>query len=190
MNDAGIGFSPEGKFKRKLTDKIHNGLKCYEIIDGKVTAISLVSKPANGLMGKIVSEEEMLITGVILLPDKMIYRINPIMGEEYYIYFTIAVIDKIFKDFRNENWTMKELETLFYSYISGKSMKEIALSLDRTQENVENKLNESDRVPLEILRLSNMRMSTHEIADKLGIHIEQLHEMVKKNGGKVVKIEN
>lgn len=73
MNDARIGFSPEGNFKRKLTDKTYNGLRCYEIIDGEITSLSVVSSPSNGVMAKIISDENRLISGPILIPDKMIY---------------------------------------------------------------------------------------------------------------------
>ena len=185
MNDARIGFSPEGKFKQKLTDKIHNGLKCYEIIDGKITAISFVDTPANGVMAKIISYNERIIAGLILIADKMIYRINPITGEEYYIYFTKNIIEKLFKDYHNEKWTTNELKILFNLYTSGKSIEEIAQGLNRTQDNVEGKLNEIDRIPLEILRMTNMRMNIMEICDKLGLDIEQLIEIIKKMGGTI-----
>ena len=190
MNNAKIGFSPEGKFKRKLTEKIHNGLKCYEIVDGEITAISFVKTPANGVMAKIVSEEDMTIAGVILLTDKMIYRINPITGEEYYIFFTKEVINKMFNDYRNKHWSATELEKLFYSYTSGKSIEEISLDIDRTPDDIENSLNDGDRVPLEILRMSNMKLSTQEMADKLGVDLKKMHEIIGEIGGTLVPREN
>lgn len=190
MNDARIGFSLEGKFKLKLTDKIHNGLKCYEIIDGKIITISLVNTPANGVMAKTISDNERIIVGPILIPDEMICRINPITGEKYYIYFTKEIIEKLHKNFRNENWVKEEIEKLFYLYTYGKSIEKIAQTLNRTKDNIENKLNESDRVPLEIIRMTNMRMSIKEIGNKLGVESEQLHEIIKRMGGMIVQIKN
>jgi hypothetical protein len=102
LMDASVGYSPEGFFKKKLTDKIHNGLKVYEIIDGEVTGISLVKKPANEIKAKIVSEKDRIIAGVLLKPDKLIYRINTITGEEFYIYFTKSAISKLYTKYRKK----------------------------------------------------------------------------------------
>jgi hypothetical protein len=82
------GFSVEGTFEQVLTNKIHNGLKCYEIVDGTVTCIAFVDKPAHGANFKITDMTQRIVTGPLLIPDFMIYRHNRITNEEYYIYFT------------------------------------------------------------------------------------------------------
>lgn len=89
------GFSVEGTFEQTLTDKIHNGLKCYEIIDGNITGIALVDKPAHGEDFKIADEKNRIIVGPLLIPGVMIHRFNGITNEEYYIYFTADSIKKI-----------------------------------------------------------------------------------------------
>jgi hypothetical protein len=45
------------KFEQIPTTRTHNGLPVYEIIDGEITAISLVDKPAHGFNFKIIDEE-------------------------------------------------------------------------------------------------------------------------------------
>jgi hypothetical protein len=89
------GFSVEGNFQKILTDKLYNGKKCYEVVDGIVTGISLVSKPAHGKNFKIIDEENRLIAGVVLSPNVMIKRFDRVLKEEYYIYFTAESIKKI-----------------------------------------------------------------------------------------------
>lgn len=187
MNDARIGFSTEGNFKRKLTDKIYNGLRCYEIIDGEITSISLVGSPSNGVMGKIISDEDRLISGPILIPDKMIFRINPITGEEYYIYFTNKVIKKLHENYQNKNWTQNEYETLFYSYIDGKNIEEISQILNKPQSVVENKLNENDRLSLDVIRMSKTKKTINEIAIELDVDVEKLIKMIENMGGTISK---
>lgn len=83
MTDLEVGLSPEGRFKKRLSDKTHNGLKCYEIIDGEITGMSMVTKPAHSTKAKIISENERIFAGPVLIPDKMIYRVNPLTGEEH-----------------------------------------------------------------------------------------------------------
>lgn len=190
MNDARIGFSPEGNFKRKLTDKIYNGLRCYEIIDGEITSISFVSSPSNGVMVKIISDEDRLISGPILIPDKMIYRINPITGEEYYIYFTDKVIKKLHENYQNKNWTQNEYNTLFYSYIDGKNIEEISQFLNKPQSVVENKLNENDRFSLDVIRLSKTKKTINEMAIELDIDVEKLIKKIENMGGIISKQNN
>jgi hypothetical protein len=186
VSDLKFGFSPEGKFKRQLTDKVHNGLKCYEIVDGEVTGVAFVKSPANGVMGKTVSDERMEIAGAFLVADKLIYRINPITGEEYYIYFTSDSIGKIFKKFREKYWSEKEKETMFRMYINGEPMHKIAQTLDRTIENIQNQLNLPERFQIDLIRMSKMKMSTKEMAEAFGITTSELHELIAQTGGKIV----
>jgi hypothetical protein len=89
------GFSVEGNFQKKLVNKLHDGKKCYEITDGIITAISLVSKPAHGKNFKITDEDNRIVTGVVLSPDIMIERLDLISNEVYYIYFTAESIKRI-----------------------------------------------------------------------------------------------
>lgn len=140
--ETGIGFSPEGRFKQKLTDKIHNGLKCYEIIDGEITGMAIVPNPANEYKASIVSEEHRRIGGVILTPDKLIYRINPLTGEEYYIYFTTEVIQLLFDKYRLATWFEKDVRQLMDMYAQGHSLQEISLAMNRPVENISNYITE------------------------------------------------
>ncbi|WP_157486015.1 hypothetical protein [Flavobacterium soli] len=89
------GFSVEGNFKKKLVDKLHNGKKCYEIFDGIVTAISLVSLPSHGKNFKITDKKNRIVTGVVLSPEIMIERFDLISNEVYYVYFTAESIERI-----------------------------------------------------------------------------------------------
>lgn len=108
--------------------------------------MSLVTTPANGYKAKIVSEEERIITAPVLVPNKMIYRINPITGEEHYIFFTAEVIQKMFSEYRNENWTQKERLILVNMFAEGKNSQEIAVALNRSENEIENRIKEEGDV--------------------------------------------
>jgi hypothetical protein len=43
----------------------------------------------------IAQPSKRLITGPCMLPDRMIYRVNPVTNEEYYVYFSESTVEKI-----------------------------------------------------------------------------------------------
>jgi DNA-directed RNA polymerase len=189
MKELGIGLSPEGKFKQKLTNKLHNGLRCYEIIDGDITRVSIVKNPAHSYKGKIVSEEERTFMAPILVPDKMIYRINPITGEQYYIYFTAEVIEKITTKYRKENWTDEELVTLVRMYSDCNTIKEIAFSVNREEEDVVYKIENSGEsfVHLILALMISKNKEMQEITKLLKMSEAEVLNLVTQMGGKIIK---
>lgn len=192
MMEMVIGLSPEGTFKRKLTDKIHNGLKCYEIIGGEVTGMSFVPNPANGVKARVLSEEDHTLIALILQPNQMIYRINPISGEEFYIYFTKEIISLLMAKFRLKNWTPDELLMLADMFAEGKGVDEISVGLDRPQENVEEKISQlGDSLRDMVVCLMTMKnKSTEEILTKFGITQKDFFRIIEENGGQIVRKEN
>lgn len=188
LKDSQVGFSPEGRFKRKLADKIHNGLKCYEIIDGEITAVAFVNTPAHGLPSK-VSEENRQIVGPVLVPNKMIYRINPLTGEEYYIYFTADVISKLHSQFHKLNWSQNERSTLLNLFSEGKSEKEIAVELNRDEHDVIDRIKEEGEVfqIMVIITMSKNNQSTKAMAERLKISEKDVFLLVNEAGGQVIR---
>jgi DNA-binding CsgD family transcriptional regulator len=191
MKEGVTGFSPEGQFKQKLTDKIHNGLKCYEIVDGEITGMSLVPNPANEMKAKIISDNERIIGGVIIAPDKMIYRINPITGEQYYIYFTIEVIQILFEKYNEDiSWKMVDRITLVNLYADGdKTIEEMATILKRDPEKVANRIikeGEGFR-DIVIVTMAKNGKTLNSIAMRLDISVEELKEIIKEKGGRIYK---
>lgn len=191
MTEATIGFSPEGQFRRKLTDKIHNGLKCYEIVDGEITGMSIVPNPANQMKAKIISDKERTIGGVIIVPDKMIYRINPITGEQYYIYFTKAVIQILFEKYNEDiSWKMEDRIALVNLYADGdKTIEEMSTILKRDPEKVANRIikeGEGFR-DMVIVTMAKNGKNLNSIAMRLDISVEELKEIIKEKGGRIYK---
>lgn len=186
MDNLKIGFSPEGNFKYKLTDKTYNGLKCYEIIDGKITIISFVGSPAHGVLAKGVLSERKIM-GPVLIPNVMIYRINPITGEEFYIYFTEEVINKIYTKYKFENWAEEEQNNLFNLYISGKTIEEIEVILKKPKKYIEEKLKSSNKLDLDVVRMSGLKMNIKDICNELNISIDEFYDIIYKLGGSITK---
>lgn len=184
LKDSQIGFSPEGRFKRKPTDKIHNGLKCYEIIDGEITAFAFVNTPAHGVLSKMSVEDRQII-GPVLVPNKMIYRINPLTGEEYYIYFTADVISK----FHKQNWSKKERFMLANLFSQGKSEKEIALELSRDEQDVIDRIKQEGEMfrIMVIMIMSQNNQSTKTMAERLKISEQEVFRLVNEVGGQVIR---
>lgn len=186
LEDSHIGFSPEGFFKRKLTNKIHKGLKCYEIIDGEISGVAFVNKPAHGLMTKL-SDKDRLVVGPILVPNRMIYRINPLSGEEYYIYFTPRIISKLQTQFRKLHWSQNERFALLNLFSEGKSEKEIALELNRDEQDVVDRIKEEGEVfqIMVIILMSKNNQSTQAMAERLKISEQEVFRLVNETGGQV-----
>lgn len=190
MKEATIGFSPEGQFKRKLTDRNHNGLKCYEIIDGEITGMSIVPNPANEMKARIVSDKERTIAGVVLVPDKLIYRINPITGEQYYIFFTKNVINLLHEKYSEDiSWKDTDRLNLVKLYAQGISVEELASIMERTVESIKNRIKKEGEpfINLVIVAMAQNGKTLGNIADRLDISVDTLKEIIKKNGGTIYK---
>lgn len=179
--ETGIGFSPEGRFKLQLTDKIHNGLKCYEIVDGEITGMAIVPNPANEYKAVIVSEEDRRIGGVILTPDKLIYRINPLTGEEYYIFFTMQVIALIFEKYRLATWFEKDVRQLMGMYAQGFTLSEISLAMNRPEENISNYITEKGEAfrNMIIAIMFHNEYSAEAIAERFNLSLAELSVIVE-----------
>ena len=181
-----MGLSPEGRFKKRLTDKMHNGLKCYEIVDGEITGMAITTTPAHSEMAAIISDEDRTFGGPVLIPDRMIYRINPITGEEHYIFFTKEVIKKI----NSKYWTEEQLWTLVLMHSNCKTIKEIALTLNKYEEDIIDKIEErgqSFKDMVLIVMLQNNR-TDQEIEKQVGISASEIPDRIIKMGGKIEKI--
>lgn len=191
MKDAATGFSPEGMFKRRLTDKVFNGLKCYEIIDGEITSMSIVTNPANEVKAKIISNEERNLAGVIIVPDKLIYRINPITGEEYYIYFTKEVIQILFEQYQEDvSWTQEDLTNLIHLFSDkNNSIDDIATSLKRSCISIERRIKKEGEPfrNLVLVTMASNGENLSEIAERLNLSIDELYKIVAQLGGKLIK---
>lgn len=77
-----------------------------------LSAMGFVSRPAieeslvyfkndknNYVFGKVIDEEEGIIVSPALIPEKRIYRYNPMSNEEYYVYFSRETIKKLSQNF-------------------------------------------------------------------------------------------
>lgn len=58
---------------------------------------------ANEITKLFLSEDKMVVTGPALVPDKLIYRVHPKTGEEYYIRFSEEVIQQIVQRYFTQN---------------------------------------------------------------------------------------
>lgn len=111
-----------------MENKENKKIACYRLLINpnddatEVDAISLVEQPAikmdwfafndvnaNPELKKIRKQEELkfrmqnaekrMLSGVFMVPDKPIYRIDPDTGEEYFVYFTADDIENAVKKF-------------------------------------------------------------------------------------------
>lgn len=187
MIDINTEFSPEGVFKKKLTNQIHNGLKVYEIIDGEITGLSIVENPANETKAKIISKENRTSGGVVLLPEKLIYRINPFSGEEFYIYFTKESIGKLYTKFRKKNWTKDEHLALTKMYSEFIPESEIAIKLNRDQEEIQIKIKEGGDSfrNMVIVMMAQNNKTINDISRRLCISNFELQKIVSDIGGEL-----
>jgi len=77
-----------------------------------LSAMGFVSSPAieeklvyfkneknNYVFGKVVDEEQGIIVSPALIPEKRIFRYNPLTNEEYYVYFSKETIKKLSQNF-------------------------------------------------------------------------------------------
>ena len=49
-----------------------------------------------------VEEEQQMVVGPLMIPNKMIYRVDPSTGEEYFVYFTVDTVNKIARKMMRE----------------------------------------------------------------------------------------
>lgn len=159
----------------------------YEIVDGQITGMSFVKNPANETKAQIISDKERIIGGVILTPDKLIYRINPITGEEFYIYFTKESINKLFIKYRKENWTQDEYLSLVKLYAEGFSENEIGIKLRRTQDDITDKIQEGGVLfrNMIIVIMAQNNKTTRDIARRLELPHSELMKVLTEIGGEL-----
>lgn len=80
----------------------HDGLPLYEALEGKVTAIAIVDKPAIEV-GTTANSENRIITGPVMIPDLKIYRSHgPNGAEPCYWYFSAATIKTLQQSFKGK----------------------------------------------------------------------------------------
>ena len=101
--DSGTGFSIEIENYRLVLRGLHEGLRLYESVGGKVTAIAIVKEPAIEKNAKLVPSEKMYI-GVVMTPDLKIFRDEgPNNRKEYcYWYFSAGTIKKLQLEFKGQ----------------------------------------------------------------------------------------
>lgn len=190
MKGIAVGFSPEGQFKKKLTDKIHKGLKCFEIVGGEITGMSIVSNPASEMEVIFASDKERTISGVVLTPDKLIYRINPITGEQYYIYFTKEVINLLYQRYNEDkSWTDNERFKFVELIAEGKSVEEVALIFNRTITSVRNRMLKEGKpfIKMVIATMAQKGENLNSMAKNLDITVDELKKYIKEVGGRIYK---
>ncbi|NVK65702.1 MAG: hypothetical protein HWE22_14005 [Flavobacteriales bacterium] len=149
--------------------------------------MSFVKNPANETKAQIISDKERIIGGVILTPDKLIYRINPITGEEFYIYFTKESINKLFIKYRKENWTQDEYLSLVKLYAEGFSENEIGIKLRRTQDDITDKIQEGGVLfrNMIIVIMAQNNKTTRDIARRLELPHSELMKVLTEIGGEL-----
>ena len=136
---------------------MEDNIKKYEMTlsseEEGVYAISLVNEPAiesdfialskakERVALKVLDDKKMIVTGAVLIPDKLILRKDPISGEPYNIFFSAETIEKIsqkfMRDHNQSNITLEHKERaqnidIVESWIKTdeKADKSISLGLD------------------------------------------------------------
>jgi hypothetical protein len=78
----------------------HEGLPLYEALDGKVTAIAIVEKPAIK-KGVLADPDTKIIVGPVMIPDQKIFRPRgPNGAERCYWYFSVETIKRLQQTFK------------------------------------------------------------------------------------------
>ena len=102
-------------------------IACYRLLiedndNSEVNFVSLVEDPAieinwfafsNGetkpkmeeIKFKITNSDKKILTGIFMVPDKPIYRIDPKTGEEFYVVFTSDDIERAVKKFSKNGYS-------------------------------------------------------------------------------------
>lgn len=75
----------------------------------------MVAKPDKRFAFKTIDEEQRIVAGPAMIPDKLIYRIDP-DGEEYFVFFTVDTIRELSEGFlyqgKQNNMTLEHESTL------------------------------------------------------------------------------
>lgn len=97
--NTGTGFSIELVDYRLERRGEHKGLPLYEALDGRITAVAIVKKPAIGV-DAILNDDERTIMGPVMIPDIKIFRNSGLKKyENCYWYFSAETIAKLQKTF-------------------------------------------------------------------------------------------
>lgn len=93
------GFSIELIHYRLNYSGEHQNLPLYEVLDGTITDIALVQNSAIE-KGSAINNDEMEITGSVMIPDKKIYRNSGIYDPEpCFWFFSSKTCDKLMTEF-------------------------------------------------------------------------------------------
>ncbi len=99
----GFGLSIELEyFELKNNGEIHNNLPLYEVVDGVISAIALVEKPAMG-MGSVKISENTYVSPLILANTPILRHIGINTYERCYWYFTPEVIKNLRSNYDNKH---------------------------------------------------------------------------------------
>lgn len=97
--NTGTGFSIELVDYRLELRGRHEGLPLYEALDGNITAIAIVNKPAIGVAA-LINDTDRTIIGPVMIPDHKIFRKRGLKKyENCYWYFsaeTLKILQKTF----------------------------------------------------------------------------------------------
>lgn len=117
--------------KKKKIPTIELGVNDFAYTSG-INALSFVTNPAieedfmyfnavNNVTLSRIDGEKRVVTGPVVIPDKLIYRFNEETGEEFNIFFSVDTIEQIAKKFAREkkssNATVQHEEDVDGTYV-------------------------------------------------------------------------
>ena len=85
-----------------IDEAMHLGVDQIAFVEDPAIAELWVAM-ANEITKLFLSEDKMIVTGPALVPDKLIYRVHPKTGEEYYIRFSEETIQAIVQRYFTQN---------------------------------------------------------------------------------------
>ena len=85
-----------------IDDALHLGVDEIAFVEDPAIQELWVAM-ANEITKLFLSEDKMIVTGPALVPDKLIYRVHPKTGEEYYIRFSEETIQAIVQRYFTQN---------------------------------------------------------------------------------------
>jgi hypothetical protein len=89
-------------FDISIDEAMHLGVDQIAFVQDPAIAELWVAM-ANEITKLYLSEDKMIVTGPALVPDKLIYRVHPKTGEEYYIRFSEETIQAIVQRYFTQN---------------------------------------------------------------------------------------
>jgi hypothetical protein len=96
------GFSIELAGYKLLYRGQYEGFPLYEVLEGQVTAVAIVDKPAIGI-GTVVNPTDKTLAGPVMIPNLKIFRLEgPTGPENCYWYFSADTIKTLQKSFKGE----------------------------------------------------------------------------------------